>query len=368
MDRGCALKVLYTTQSIDRSEAALLGGLSRMGHDVVMACFPETARQEELTEEGVRVEFVPVKHRMDIAARGPLRRVISQLGPDIIYAPSNVTLANALRATSGRFKGMGKIPVIGYRGTIGHISRLDPAAWMTYLNGRLACIVCVSEAVRRYLKSAGVPSAKLATIPKGHDADWYGRKSADARSGEGIPRDAFVVGFTGNMRPVKGVIYLIEAMRHLPDSLNIHLLLVGEVRDRQVTSHLESSPARKRIHATGYRKDAASLAGASDVFVMPSVDREGLPRSVIEAMSCGVPPIVTRVGGMTELVINGENGIVVEPRDSRALARAILELAQDRDRRVRLGQRARARIVEHFNIESMISSTAELFERTILNV
>ena len=99
------------------------------------------------------------------------------------------------------------------------------------------------------------------------------------------------------------------------------------------------------------------MAGAFDVFVMPSLEREGLPRAVIEAMAQGIPAFVTDVGGMPEIVVNGECGLVVPPNDPEALSQAIISLAKDTSLCRRFSDNASMRIRDHFNIQATIRET-----------
>ena len=95
--------------------------------------------------------------------------------------------------------------------------------------------------------------------------------------------------------------------------------------------------------------------------MLPSVKREGLPKTVIEAMAYGVPPVVTDCGGSPELVADGVSGFVVPVRDPVALARAINELYADAGLRARLGQGARERIASAFRIEDTVARTLDLY-------
>ena len=95
--------------------------------------------------------------------------------------------------------------------------------------------------------------------------------------------------------------------------------------------------------------------------VLPSIKREGLPRSVIEAMAYKTPPIVTDSGGNPELVVDGISGLVVPARDSAAIARAIRRLHDDAELRNRMGAAARERIRTHFRIEDTIAKTEALY-------
>src|SRR5690606_13721992 len=102
---------------------------------------------------------------------------------------------------------------------------------------------------------------------------------------------------------------------------------------------------------------------AADLFVLPSIKREGLARSLIEAMILGTPPIVTDCGGSPELVVHEESGLVVPVRDSAALAAAIERLYRDPELRERLGAAARRRILVRFRIEDTTAETLALYRR-----
>jgi glycosyltransferase involved in cell wall biosynthesis len=206
-----------------------------------------------------------------------------------------------------------------------------------------------------------LPPSRLTTIHKGHDVDWYSPGQPGDLEEFGVPEGSFVVGFSGNMRPVKGIDVLIRSALLLPPG-NIHFLLVGEVRDRRIERLARDAGLPDRMHFTGFRKDASALMGACSLFVMPSVEREGLPRALIEAMSQALPVVVTDVGGMPEVVVDKENGLIVPPRDPESLARAIESFAGDPERCVEFGRRARERIISHFNINATIERTMALYE------
>jgi glycosyltransferase involved in cell wall biosynthesis len=176
-----------------------------------------------------------------------------------------------------------------------------------------------------------------------------------------VPRGAFVVGCVANYRPRKGIEVLVEAIGRLPASCPAHLLLVGRMDAARLARVIAASPARERIHVVGHRSDAPALTAACDVFVLPSIKREGLARSLIEAMAYGVAPVVTSCGGSPELVVDGQCGIVVPVRDAGAIARAIERLHADPQTRRAMGLAARERIATHFRIEDTIARTLALY-------
>ncbi|MDA0577526.1 MAG: glycosyltransferase family 4 protein [Verrucomicrobia bacterium] len=350
------MHLLVVTTRSDRSETAVYGALVARGHTVTVLCQPDTPEAATLAASGVNVIPNRIRHRLDLTAVYTMRRICRRLNPDVIYAPRNDSLSITLLATSGKHPA-----IVGYRGTIGHISRWDPAAWLTYLHPRVARILCVSEAVRTYLLEFNLPKNRLVTIHKGHDVAWYDAMPKPTRADLGLPADAFLVGFTGRMRPVKGGDVLLRAIANIPPERKVHLVMVGAIDDPLVQQLAASPPLRDRIHRLGHRTDAAAIATLFDAFAMPSIEREGLPRAVIEAMSQRVAPIVTSVGGMPELVVNGVSGLIIPPRDAGALAAAIESLASDPIHCRQLGNAARTRIESHFNIRHTIAKMESLF-------
>lgn len=354
------MRVLVIAKGCDRSEAAIYEGMVNAGIDLDMVATPDTQYQEELSRAGVRVFPQMIRHRFDLSAIRRIRAMLKKDRYDIIYAPTNHPLAVALFASSG----MG-IKVVGYRGTIGHLSRWDPACLVTYLHPRLDHIICVSHAVREYLLSVDIPAHKLTTIYKGHDINWYDEAPPVDMVDFGIPEGAFVVGFTGNMRPVKGIPVLLESLRYIPEQIPIYLVCIGRVLDRRIGHLLKDPQIEARAHFAGFIPQASRFAKSFDCMVMPSLKREGLPRAVIEAMSQNIPVVVTDAGGMPELIHNGYNGIMVPANDPPALARALIQLYQEPLLGKRLAENARKSIEEKFNIQTTIYEVTGLFHRLI---
>ncbi|MBL7115628.1 MAG: glycosyltransferase [Kiritimatiellae bacterium] len=352
------MHVLIVAADFDRSEQALFLGLANKGIDVTLVCRPDAARLQEFKDTPIRILPRAVRHRVDLGSIRFLRKLLQDHSVNIVYAVINKTLSVSLLATVGL-----RIPVVGYRGTIGHINRFDPACWLTYLNPRLKGIVCVSEAVRQYLLGFGLPPPRLVTIYKGHDPDWYRFESRPSLAEFGFTDAHFVVAFSGCIRPVKGVDVLLDAVSMLPTDTPIRILLIGELLDKRVIARLRDPAIQRVVHHAGYRSDAAQIVGACHAYVMPSVAREGLPRGVIEAMSQKVPPIVTHAGGMPELVVHNQSGLVVPARDSEALRDAMLTLSHNREQALTYGQAAAQRIHDIFNIRTTISKTAALFTK-----
>ena len=118
--------------------------------------------------------------------------------------------------------------------------------------------------------------------------------------------------------------------------------------------------------STGFRPDVLSLQKAFDVFVMSSVT-EGLGTSIIDAMACGKPVVATSVGGIPELVVNGETGFLVAPRDHEGMARALTALLKDESLRRRMGEAGRTRARVDFSAERMVQDTLRVYRRVAMH-
>ena len=343
--------------TVDKPEAHIFEGLLARGVHVHFMGTPLPEHESILRNAGGSVTHHNFAHRFDRKGISLIRSVVKDDKIDLIYALSNRGLSCSILGMMGT-----TVPIATYRGTVGHLSRFDPTSWLTFLNPKVRKILCVSEAVAQYLRDIRVREEKIVTIYKGHDIGWY-RSVPPPRSHLGLPEDAFVVGCTAMMRPVKGVDILLQSVATLLHELpNLHLLLVGGIKDPLIEMLITSFPDKSRLHLTGYRKDATQLATLCDVTVMASKTREGFPKSVIEAMAQGVPAIVTNVGGMPELVGHGSAGIVVAPANIDALAGAIRTLYNDRARARELGSLGQRRIKDVFNVNSTIEKMHDIFE------
>jgi glycosyltransferase involved in cell wall biosynthesis len=357
-----SIKALCITEDPDRPTTATFVGLERAGVDMTVVC-PAGERRNWLEQNGVRVLDVPMRKQLDREAVRQLRAELERGRYDILHLFSNKALQNGLAASRGL-----PVKIVAYRGIVGNVSFLSPVSWLRFLNPRIDRIVCVADAVRDFFlemrpKFLRLPPERLVTIHKGHSLDWYAEAPADLTT-VGVPSTAFAIACVANYRPRKGIEVLVDAFGRLPGTA--HLLLIGGGMDApRLARRIAASPAAERIHVLGYRRDAPALSAACDVFVLPSIKREGLARSLIEAMAYGVAPVVTDCGGSPELVVHRVSGLVVRVADAGALATAIRELYDDAALRARLGNAARERIGTAFRIEDTIAKTLALYRSLV---
>ncbi|NOX70555.1 MAG: glycosyltransferase family 4 protein [Gammaproteobacteria bacterium] len=349
------IRILSITVNPDRPTTETFIGFHRAGLAITVICPSGHRYHPLLVDAGVPTKELFFDRKVDFKAIAALRAELRHGRYDIVHTYTNNALSNALLATRGM-----PVRIVAYRGIVAAVGFLDPVSWMRYLNPRIDRIICVCDAVRDYFLSMRpgflrMPEDRPVTVHKGHKLEWYTDRPADL--GEfGIPADAFVIACITNNRPRKGLEYLVEAMALLPPDIPAHLLLVGRMAGRTLDRAVAQSPVKGRIHRPGFRHDAPAVSAAADVFCLPSVKREGLPRAVIEAMAYRVPPIVTNSGGCPELVVDGQSGLVVPVRDARAIATAIETLYRDPEYRAKLGQNARQRIAKDFRNEDTVTA------------
>ncbi len=361
-----AIRVLCVTENADRPTVASLIGMHDAGIEVTVVCPDDHPNRQAFTAAGVPTIDIRLSRNFDKAGIAALRAELVRGRYHIMHTFNNKAVSNGLRACKGL-----AVKIVCYRGIVGAVGFLDPMSWMRYLNPRIDRIICVADAIRRHFLEMHpaflrMPPERPVTIYKGHKLEWYTETPADLAE-FGIPADAFVIGCTANYRPRKGIDFLIDAFDSLPADIPAHLLLVGRMDAAALTRRIERSPVGHRIHRVGFRTDAPRLSAACDVFCMPSTKREGLARSIIEAMAYRVPPIVTDSGGSPELVVDGLSGIVVPPRDARAIALAIEALYRDPDRRRRMGKAARERIGHEFRNDDTVWKTIALYRELVPN-
>lgn len=361
-----AIRTLCITDDADRPTVASFIGMHQTGIDVTVICPADHPNNKTLMDAGIKTLDIPLDKHFDKNSIAALRAELLRGRYHIMHTYTNKGVSNGLRACKGV-----PVKIVCYRGIVGAVGFLDPMSWMRYLNPRIDRIICVADAIRRHFLEMQpaflrMPAERPVTIHKGHKLEWYTESPADLAE-FGIPGDAFVVGCTANYRPRKGVDFLIAAMEALPPEIPAHLLLVGRMDAPELTRRIQKSPTRDRIHRAGFRTDAPRVSAACDVFCLPSTKREGLARALIEAMAYRVPAIVTDSGGSPELIVDGECGLVVPPRDAAAIAGAIEQLYRDPELRRRMGEAARQRIATNFRNEDTVRKTIALYQELVPN-
>lgn len=228
--------------------------------------------------------------------------------------------------------------------------------------------ICVSNAVRdNLIRQYRFPARKMLTIHNGVSPVDFAPSQSNGlaiRKKLRINEDELVLVCTSRLSPEKGLNVLLKAFSLvLHRNLPCKLIIIGEgyLQD-ELMEQIEELNLLQSVFMEGFQHDVRPYLCAADAFVLTSYV-EGLPFSVLEAMACGLPCVVTNVGGNSEAVIDNVNGLIVEPGSAEQVAQAISYLLTQPQERKRMGIASRSRVLNEFDIEACISE----FKRVILS-
>lgn len=227
-------------------------------------------------------------------------------------------------------------------------------------------MVAVSHDLKRFMiERVGIPPEQISVVHNGIDLKRYSPDdiSSAVRREVGIDAAQYVLGTVGNLFAVKGQVYLLRAFRQVLDHAPTSVLLIAGDGDQlmPLQQECQNLGIAERVRFLGFRGDVPRLLQAFDVFVLPSLS-EGLPLSILEALSLERAIVATNVGGNSEIIENGLNGYLVPPADPDSIAKAILRLLGDPALATRLGRAGRNRVEEAFSLENMIWEYQSLYE------
>lgn len=254
-------------------------------------------------------------------------------------------------------------------------------------------VIAVSHAVAHALRASGVPASMIVTIHNGVDPREYG-PGADGNSSVGAPvtseavagavcarrRDersrTLIVGTVARLHRDKGLDVLVDAAEILTRQLKkaprcsggfngVRFVVAGEGPEKPaLVEKIRKSGLAGVFELLGHVRDVPGFLKGLDLFVLPS-RREALGLSILEAMASQLPVVATNVGGIPEVVVNGETGLLVEPDDPEKLCRAMVALLADPELRVAMGKRGRARVEDLFDVRQTVEKTLQVYREVL---
>ena len=315
---------------------------------------------------GIPVAFLPKKGRTDLSIVFRLARFFRRNRFDVVH--THLFTADLWGRLAG---GIARVPIVSTSHTtsdpnVGRIGRfLDRA-----LDRKNNAVICVSEAVRRYrISGAGFDPKKLHLIENGIDLDRFeatvSRDEVLKRVGADARRRWIAI--VGRLVPLKGHRFLIEALSMISEDFpDAGILVAGEGEEEAALKKLvEARGLSDRVVFLGLRRDVPEILRAAEILAMPS-SREGLPIVLLEAMAAALPVVVTRVGGIPEVVTEEKTGLFVS-QDPASIASALRRLLSDPDLARLLGRQARRLIEERYDIRTVARRYEELYRKVLLS-
>lgn len=335
-------------------------GMRARGHRAVLVAHPQGELYRRASEGPDLVPFAP-HNEIDLRAAWKLSRIIRDWAPPIVHAHDPHAVAMAGLALS--FSSPTPRPkVVASRRVDFHLQGHSFSQWKYR---QVDLFIAASGAIRDILVQDGIPADEIAVVHDGIDvAKVSNLPAVDIHAEHWLPHGVPVIVNVGALVGHKGQRHLVDAMpavvRHVPDA---HLVIFGEGELRQpLERQVKHLSLEKKVLLPGFREDVLSVVKSGDLFVMSSVT-EGLGSAVLDAMAMGMAVVGTTAGGIPEVVIDGETGLLVPPGDHDALARAIVTLLKDPDRRRRMGEAGRRRVAAAFDVDHMVEGTLRAYAR-----
>jgi glycosyltransferase involved in cell wall biosynthesis len=351
------ITVLHTEASLgfggqERRILRELEGLDPARFRGMLLCQPGSKLGRVTEERKIPTRWLKMRSAYDPVAFMQVRRLLKRERVDVIHAHSSRDAW--LVGAAGKWLG---IPVFRTRHLLTRIGG-------PFVYARLTdTVLTVSEGVRQYLISAGVPGEKIITVPTGINLKRFDPARADLadmRARFNISRESFAIGIVAVLRRAKGHRFLLQALKRLvPEFPQMKLLIAGTgPQEQNIRNLIQSLELESQVMMLGLQDDIPSLLKALDVFVLPAQE-EALGTALIEATAMGVPVIATRIGGIPEVV--GEDGLLFESEDVDALVNHLRNLIRSPELAARLRAQGMARARELYDENLMIRRTEALY-------
>lgn len=388
-------KVVHIITRLDRGGSARNTMLTVLGHDrtqyepVVItgeagpwdAQGGQTATIEnlrQLEKESIRYHVVAslVRHlnfTSDLTALRHLVRLLRQERPQIVH--THTSKAGVLGRLAAWITGT---PVIihtphghifyGHFGAVSSWVFLQIERVLAWITNSL---IGLTAAERQEHLERGVGKAhRFAIVPSGIALDRFRHARTNGKilpEWFGCPPNAYIIGSVGWLTEIKGHRFLVDALALLKnDYANVHLVIIGTGDQHRALMHQsEQAGIRHTIHLLGHREDIEVCLAGFDCFVLPSLN-EGMGRALIEAMVAGLPVIASRVGGIPAFIEDGQNGLLVPPGNSSALAGALGRILCDPTWANELGTRARRSIGPGYGIQAMVHAIEATYRDAVV--
>jgi glycosyltransferase involved in cell wall biosynthesis len=367
---GPALHVAYLTAGLRERgyDTTLVAGSLARGEDSM--AFVADARDVDVVRiDELGREISPLR---DLVATVRLARLIRRERPDILH--THTAKAGTVGRVAALLAGRRRPPIVVHT-FHGHVLRgyFGPSrSWVfrrleRWLAARTTALIAVSPQVRDDLVGLGIaPADRFVVVRLGIELgervapDQNGR--GESRRYLGIGADRFVVGWIGRMTAVKRTDDVLVAFKHLrDDGVDAVLCMVGDGPDRpQLEQRAHELGVVRDTLFLGYQEDVAQFYAAFDALVLPS-SNEGTPVSAIEALAAGRPVVATRVGGVPDVVVDGEDGFLVEPGATGELADRLARLARDPELRERMGRAGRERVLLRYAVDRLVDDVDRLY-------
>jgi glycosyltransferase involved in cell wall biosynthesis len=366
------VKILHLINSLSAGGAevhllTLCRHLKKQNVEVVVACLREQVKgsrslRVDFEKEGIKIITLNAESRYDCRFFAKGARVLTEEYPDVLHThlpradlagafaqflnPSVVWVCSVHAIYSEDWSGRWTLPLI---------KRL----WR-----KADAIICISHAVKDWVVQQGVPSEKARVIHYGIETEQFVQPKVRFREEWNLSGHA-VIGSIGRLEPRKNHECLIAAMPYVCKSVPKALLLIAGHDpwgyDETLRRLIDRLGLGTNVKLVGFQSNVPSFLAAIDVFAF-ATKSEGFGQVLVEAMAAGKPVVAGRIPPLTEIVVDRETGLLVEPGKPKAFAAAITELLTDSNHRHRMSRLSQNRVQRHFAADRMADETVRLYD------
>ncbi len=325
------------------------------GWRALIAGQPASRLLVEARAAGLPVVALTMRGTLDVRAVLVLRRLMRREGVRLVHTHSSVD--SWLASVAARSLGL---PVVRSR----HVS--IPILRRRALVYRLADrVLTTGDTIKAIVERAGVPAAKVVSVPAGVDTARFhpGLSGARVREELGLAPTTPLVGLVANVRGSKGHEFFLGAARVVLAAMpEARFVIVGDgVGFDDVCRRVREAGLAREVLMTGFRRDVPEVMAALDVLVLPSTKSEATSQVIPQALAVGTPVVASAVGGIPEIVRDGETGRLVPPADAPALAAAILALLRDPAQARALAEAGQALVRRRYTVDAMMEATTAVY-------
>lgn len=231
-------------------------------------------------------------------------------------------------------------------------------------------VIATAQAIRdELMRRLDLEDWRIVSIPTGVNLDCFHPENSDVlvKQELGITPEAPLVGTVAFLRSYKGINYFLDAaglvLQEIPQA---RFVIVGDGPEKtRLIQQVIRSGLSDKVRFTGFREDVPKWLSLLDVFVLPSIEAEGTPQTVLQALAMERPVVACEVGGVPEVIHDGETGFLTRPKDVRGLAASVVRVLQNREQAGRMGRAGRRLVTEAYTLEAMLDQTEEFYERLL---
>jgi len=344
--------------------------MTQKGHEVTLACVPDTRLFQGASDKQLNVLPLDVAGYFHPQAIWQLRQFLHRSRIDLVHSQLSKDIATVVPALKLCPR---DIPLVLSRRMGSGISKKDLFHLFTY--SQVSRVLAISSAIKENVaQTTPVAPEKIITVHHGIDTVQFspgkGNRSA-LRKQLGITESSIVVGFVGRFSPGKGHEEFLQAASNLSARFsNLHFVIVGEASrgeeayEAAIKAMSVSLGLALAVTFTGFRNDIPQIMSVFDIFSFPS-HAEAFGAVLIEAMAMTLPVVASKSDGVLDIVVEGETGLLVPPKNSNALAEGLAHLIENPDVREKMGLAGRTRVEKMFSRDSLGEQLLQVYETVL---